>query len=190
MTKTGYPGCSDNDAVPCEHRPTKLNHRCGFSSHPLQHWHSDHSGGILKALELLNEGRAATGNQSTIIVDVHPDRPEARGIWPPGGQAPTGRLPADPTFDELKRAGAEVETHAEPHLVGNGTMFVSGQIARRTKFETGIVGGCQWVDGRWVKGIGNPGSLIMDERYLAVDVKDKGLVVFSSCSRKSGTRIP
>ena len=66
-------------------------------------------------------------------------------------------------------------------------MYVSGKIDRVTDFETGLIGGCQWMDGKWENAEDNPGRLIMDERYLAIDVRDRGLIVFSSCSRKSGS---
>jgi 7,8-dihydropterin-6-yl-methyl-4-(beta-D-ribofuranosyl)aminobenzene 5'-phosphate synthase len=65
-------------------------------------------------------------------------------------------------------------------------MYISGKIARVTDFETGLVGGCQWIDGKWDNSVSNPGRMIMDERYLAIDVKDKGLIVFSACSREQG----
>ena len=120
------------------------------------------------------------------VVDLHPDRPAARGIWPPmSPEKPMIQLPADPTFTEIEAARGAVDLHAEPHAVANGTMYISGTIQRQTEHESGLFGACQYVNGVWQKGPKNPGWLIMDERYLAIDVKGKGLVVFSSCSRKS-----
>jgi 7,8-dihydropterin-6-yl-methyl-4-(beta-D-ribofuranosyl)aminobenzene 5'-phosphate synthase len=45
----------------------------------ISHWHSDHSGGLLSFLKLR---RATHPEISSPIVDVHPDRPIARGIAP------------------------------------------------------------------------------------------------------------
>lgn len=123
-------------------------------------------------------------------VDLHPDRPEARGIWPPNLPSPIARLPDDPTFEEIEQAGGIVDRHAEAHTIANGTALVSGAIDRQTPFEFGLIGGCQWVDGSWQSGPSNPGWLVSDERYLLIDVKGKGLVVISSCSRKSACALP
>lgn len=53
-----------------------------------------------------------------------------------------------------------------------------------TQFETGMLGHMQWVEeasggggGKWVDD-----PHVMEERYVAVDVLDKGIVVFSACS--------
>jgi len=84
---------------------------------------------------------------------LHPDRPEARGIAPP----PTydkviARLPSDPTFELLEKAGAKVEKSKEGHAVADGTVWVSGEIPRVTDFETGLLGGVRWI------GSGNDGK--------------------------------
>ncbi|KAA1476800.1 metallo-beta-lactamase protein [Dentipellis sp. KUC8613] len=156
----------------------------------LSHWHSDHSGGLLALLA----ARAADGETardlepSPCIVDVHPSRPHARGIAPPPYTTPICRLKADPTFAQIAAAGARVEAHAEPHVVAGGGVYVSGEIPRVTSWEGGLPGAVRWVveggggeggegKGRWV-----PEEHIMDERYVAVDVVGKGLVIFSACS--------
>lgn len=90
-----------------------------------------------------------------IVVDLHPDRPTARGIAPPPTHDKViGRLPADPTFEEIERAGAEVETHSEGHVIAGGTVYISGEIPRGTTFEQGLLGGMRWVhpEGEETKG--------------------------------------
>ncbi|KAF8745716.1 Metallo-beta-lactamase superfamily, partial [Rhizoctonia solani] len=160
----------------------------------LSHWHRDHSGGIVAALEQIALARAkkqdGSGDSSTDsppVVDLHPDRPIARGIAPP----PTGkvicRLPEDPTHSDVLAAGGVVETHLEGHLVAGNSVWVSGEIPRVTSFETGLLGGVRWREfhstasdetrGEWV-----PEEDIMDERYVAIDVLGKGLVILSACS--------
>ncbi|KAK9893511.1 hypothetical protein P389DRAFT_112527 [Cystobasidium minutum MCA 4210] len=148
----------------------------------LSHWHSDHSGGILQALKLITEAKSQSNDPIPTLVDLHPDRPEARAIWPPHLPAPLIRLPDDPTLEKITAAGGKVKKHNEAHTIAGNTAYISGQIKRQTSFETGLVGGSQWVDGEWKRGPGNPGWVVMDERYLMMDVKDKGLIVLSSCS--------
>lgn len=142
----------------------------------LSHWHRDHSGGIIAALEQIALARAtkvdaepsqsepsvpsAVSPSTPTVVDLHPDRPIARGIAPP----PTGkvicRLPEDPTHADILAAGGVVERHSEGHLVAGNAVWVSGEIPRVTSFETGLLGGARWrefhsansegVRGEWV----------------------------------------
>ena len=117
----------------------------------LSHWHSDHSGGILQALRLISKGREGNQQQEPIPVDVHSDRHNGRGIAPPPTYKVIARLPDDPKFDEITAAGGIVEPHREGHTVSNGAVYVSGEIPRLTEWETGLIGGVQWVDGKWVR---------------------------------------
>jgi 7,8-dihydropterin-6-yl-methyl-4-(beta-D-ribofuranosyl)aminobenzene 5'-phosphate synthase len=57
--------------------------------------------------------------------------------------------------------------------------YVSGEIPRVTPYETGLPGHVQRsADGRtW-----EPDPLIMDERFVSVQVKGRGQFVFSACS--------
>ena len=123
----------------------------------LYHWHSDHSGGILSFLKYRNSvldlkasSHPATPtintNASQFIVDLHPDRPIARGIAPPPGDKVLCRLAEDPKFEEIEALGARVEKFREPHIVAGGTVYVSGEIPRITRFEEGLFGGRRWVE--------------------------------------------
>ncbi|WWC87910.1 uncharacterized protein L201_002810 [Kwoniella dendrophila CBS 6074] len=133
----------------------------------LSHWHRDHSGGILKALEIRRDQLSSSlQHDSTVQVDLHPDRPIRRGISRPPEFIPICSLPPDPTFEKGNKTG-----------VG-----ISGEIKRVTPFEKGLIGALTWMkdeDGK--EGWFND-HLIKDERYAVVDVKGHGLVVFSSCS--------
>ncbi|KAF8070550.1 beta-lactamase-like protein [Lyophyllum atratum] len=141
------------------------------------HWHRDHTGGLLSFLNLRQSA------QSPCIVDVHPDRPSARGIAPgPTFDTVICSLPSDPTFELIEEAGGVVEKNSNGHAVAGDTVWVSGEIPRVTPFESGMMGGMRWYDepgkgGKWLKE-----QHIMDERYTAIDVAGKGLVIFSACS--------
>lgn len=122
------------------------------------HWHSDHTGGLLSFLRLRNsKPRAIVLSKCT--VDVHPDRPIARGIAPgPGYDNVICALPPDPTFEAIEEVYGHVEMHAEGHGVAGDTVWVSGEIPRVTEYETGILGGMRWVEddipgrkGQWIK---------------------------------------
>ena len=148
----------------------------------LSHWHSDHSGGLLTFLRTRQESASASAAQpNACVVDLHPDRPIARGISSMGRVI--GRLPNDPTFEEIRALGGVPETHAEGHAVSGGTVWVSGEIPRVTEFEGGLPSGVRWVekDGKtdWVP-----------EEVGAVDVfrGRRELIIMNSISWMNGTR--
>lgn len=110
----------------------------------LSHWHSDHSGGLLSFLKLRSVSKA-TG---PCVVDVHPDRPSARGIAPgPTYETVICALPSDPTFELIRASGGIVEANdaTRGHTVAGDTVWVSGEIPRVTPYEDGIPGGMRWV---------------------------------------------
>lgn len=117
----------------------------------LSHWHRDHSGGILNVLDSVKAARERTNTTDSSVVapvkvDLHPSRPMARGIAPPPTYARVlARIPEDPTFDEIREHGGEVDLHAEPHAVAGGTVWVSGEIPRVNSFEQGLFGSVRWV---------------------------------------------
>jgi len=56
--------------------------------------------------------------------------------------------------------------------------FLSGEIPRVTRYEQGLPPQVKrGRDGAW-----EPDPLVMDERFLAVHVRGRGIVLFSSCS--------
>jgi len=143
----------------------------------VSHWHRDHTGGLLSFLNLRKPME-----KLPCVVDLHPSRPLARGIAPgPGYDTVLCALPNDPTFEEIEATGAAVKKSKTGHFVAKDTVWVSGEIPRVTDFETGMLGGMRWYHqggkGQWTKE-----QHIMDERYVAVDVAGKGLVIFSACS--------
>ena len=77
------------------------------------------------------------GRAPTAVVDVHPDRPDQRGILTPFDVF--AMLPPEPTIDAIEAAGARVATHAELHDVA-ALFLASGDIPRQTSYETGLAG--------------------------------------------------
>ena len=123
----------------------------------ISHWHSDHSGGLLSFLSLRKARLEASSTVGLVCtVDLHPNRPELRGIAPgPTYDTTICALPFDPSFEEIEELGAVVDKHAEGHSVSGDTVWVSGEIPRITEYEKGLVGSMRWVTddsgvGKWI----------------------------------------
>jgi len=139
----------------------------------LSHGHWDHAGGIPRALSMIR----ATNGARPVPLYLHPGMFHERGQR----QSDGGVLPMDaiPTPKQWTDFGAEPVVTDAPQTLLDGLFFVSGEIPRVTGYETGVPTQVRRVavDAPW-----EPDPLLMDERFLAVHVKDKGLVVFSACS--------
>ncbi|KAI9739403.1 MAG: hypothetical protein M1818_005091 [Claussenomyces sp. TS43310] len=143
----------------------------------LSHWHRDHSGGMLKALELINAAKADKGiSRRGISVDLHSDRPDYRGIQ---AGLITLSLEADPTFAEIEATGATITRSSEGHTVLDNMFLISGEIPRQTTYETGLKNGIRFSNDTK---IWTTDELIKDERFLMCNLKGKGIVVFTGCS--------
>ncbi len=139
----------------------------------LSHGHWDHSGAMLRALQLI---RDRNGGRE-VPYYAHPDMFRTRAIRMPDG---TMRLMEDvPSPESLTAYGARVIVTTEPQLLLDGAAYVSGEIPRITPFERGL-------PGQHRKALDGDGweldELIMDERFVAVHVTGKGLIVFTACS--------
>ncbi len=139
----------------------------------LSHWHADHSGGFPTVVAAIAEARSAAGLPAP-LVDLHPNRPDQRGILLPTGVFVM--LPPEPTFEELTTAGGDVQRNPDAHTVA-GLFYGSGAIDRVTAYETGLAGhhtfrgdDCE------------PDPLIMDERFFAAHVRGRGVTILSACS--------
>mmetsp|Transcript_38166 Transcript_38166/g.85075 ORF Transcript_38166/g.85075 Transcript_38166/m.85075 type:complete len:371 (+) Transcript_38166:64-1176(+) len=143
----------------------------------LSHWHADHSMGLSAVATWVAEGRAGDmAGGRDVVFDVHPDRPQRRGFRTPDGVVPFNE---DVQLSDLELPGCQLSMSAEPHTLLESTFFVSGTIPRVTPYETGLPAGITLRAGEteW-----QPDPLILDERYVAVKIKGRGIVVFSSCS--------
>lgn len=139
----------------------------------LSHGHWDHSGGLLSALKLIYEHNRG----KTIPFLMHPGAFTSRAMRLPNGNI----LPFKdvPSAADLEARGARVTTSRESETLLDGMFYLSGEIPRVIPYEKGFPGhlkragdGTSW----------DPDPWIMDERYVAVRVKSKGLVIFTACS--------
>lgn len=139
----------------------------------LSHGHWDHAGGIPKALELI---RAANGGRD-VPLHLHPGMFAERGSrQPDGGVFPMDRVP---TPAEWAAMGAAPVVADRPQSLFEGLLWISGEIPRRTPYERGLPG---QVARATEAEAWQPDELLMDERFCAVHVAGRGLVVFSACS--------
>src|SRR6185503_14166080 len=130
----------------------------------LSHGHWDHGGAMLRALEMI---RASNGGRA-VPTYMHPDMYRSRAVKAKNGTM----LPMEdvPTVAMLEEHGARVVHSTEGQRILDNLFFISGEIPRVTAFETGLPGhhrrttdGTDW----------EPDPLLMDERFVAVHVKDK-----------------
>lgn len=140
----------------------------------LSHWHFDHSGGFPQVVAVISGARSQAG-LAPPIVDLHPKRPDQRGVLLPNGVM--AMLPDEPTFAEIAQAGGEIVKRDDAHPLCDGFFFGSGAIERVTEYETGLVGHHSFYGET-----GEPDPLIMDERFVAASVRERGVTVFSACS--------
>ncbi|KAL2866992.1 cytochrome P450 [Aspergillus lucknowensis] len=142
----------------------------------LSHWHRDHSGGLLRAIRMINQAKKANGLSEALVADLHPNRPDFRGFAI--GENIIS-LQADPSFEEIEAAGAVVQKHDDAHTVLDDFFLISGEIPRRTSYETGLKNGLRFdkSDNEWTSD-----EAIVDERFIMCNVKDKGIVMLTGCS--------
>ena len=134
----------------------------------LSHWHRDHSGGMLRAIQMINVAKERSerpGAKRPLVADLHPARPMFRGIKTPFGPI---SLEADPSFEEVEAAGAKVSKQSEAHTICDGLFQASGFIPRVVPYELGLRNGMRMdsMDKGWIDD-----TLMADERLLMCNVK-------------------
>jgi 7,8-dihydropterin-6-yl-methyl-4-(beta-D-ribofuranosyl)aminobenzene 5'-phosphate synthase len=123
------------------------------------------------------EAVAARRPDAPVPCFVHPGMFVQRGSQRPDGVLIAQEPVANP--ERLTAAGGSVINTREPQSVAGDVFHVSGEIPRVTRYETGLPGHVKRAaDGRtW-----EPDPLIMDERFVSVQVRGRGQLVFSACS--------
>ncbi|MGD9866665.1 MAG: MBL fold metallo-hydrolase [Hyphomicrobiales bacterium] len=138
----------------------------------FSHGHWDHVGGMTTALELI---RADNGGRH-IPVHANAGMFVQRAMRTPrGGYLPFTDVPSP---DQIEKAGGKLVLEDGARPLGGGLFHLSGEIPRTTSYEKGLPGHVRrGADGGWLDD-----ALILDERFLAVHVRGKGIIVFSACS--------
>jgi 7,8-dihydropterin-6-yl-methyl-4-(beta-D-ribofuranosyl)aminobenzene 5'-phosphate synthase len=139
----------------------------------LSHGHWDHAGGLVAAVKAIAGARGAGRTPCFMHPGMYVER---------AAQRPSGEMlvfEKVPSAEELAQAGAQVVNTRDPQAAGDGAFYISGEVPRVTSYETGYPGHMRRsADGKgW-----EPDPLIVDERFVAVHVKDKGQFIFSACS--------
>jgi len=139
----------------------------------LSHGHWDHGGAMLRALQLI---RDRNGGRE-VPYYAHPDMFRTRATKLPNSMM---RLLEDvPSIEALTAYGARVVNTTSEQFLLDGAAYISGEIPRVTSFERGLPGQHR----KTLDGSGwELDELIMDERFVAVNVAAKGIVVFTACS--------
>ncbi len=138
----------------------------------LSHGHWDHGGAMLRALQMIT---LANGGRP-VPTYMHPEMFALRALRSRNGKVQP--MEAVPGVDLLGANGAEVIVTRDEQSVLDDFFHVSGEIPRVTPFERGLPGQVrQTASGDW-----EADEIMPDERFVAVHVAGKGLVVFTACS--------
>src|SRR6266516_5941166 len=139
----------------------------------LSHGHADHHGGL--------EGMVQRIGRRKLPIVLHPDAwRERRVVFPTGHEI---RMPP-PSHADLDREGIEIIEERGPSLLLDGMVLVTGQVERVTDFEKGFPLQQAHTDHGW-----EPDTWIWDDQAVVCNVKDKGLVVLSSCSHAGAINV-
>lgn len=131
----------------------------------LGHGHPDHIGGLIR----IYRDRLVPKHAPLV---VHPEAFKQR-LNDFGGQIRVLKRLDKTTLNFL---GVKIQENTSPILLGNNTILITGEIERVTDFEKGFPPARKIEDGQ-IK----PDTAIKDEQSLVINVKDKGLVILSSC---------
>lgn len=78
--------------------------------------------------------------------------------------------------EALSASGATLKKMRGPSRLGSDLILTSGEVERRTDFETGLPEMEARIDGQWIP------DPFLDDQGLAINLKNKGLVVIGGCS--------
>ncbi|WP_312202387.1 MBL fold metallo-hydrolase [Anaerospora hongkongensis] len=132
----------------------------------LSHGHIDHTMGLPALLDELAEKQ-----QMPLI--FHPDALLERKIVMPNGDESNGSAPK---LNLSQQAKLIFCPNAEPTLLVEDMILISGQIGRVTDFETGFPIHYTKRNGQWEND-----PLVLDDQCAIINVRGQGLVIITGC---------
>jgi 7,8-dihydropterin-6-yl-methyl-4-(beta-D-ribofuranosyl)aminobenzene 5'-phosphate synthase len=139
----------------------------------LSHGHADHHGGL--------EGIVQRISRRGLPLVLHPDVWRDRKIvFPTGVEI---HMPP-PSHNDLDHEGVAIIEERGPSLLLDETVLITGQVERVTDFEQGFPLSQVRTEHGW-----EPDIWLWDDQAVVVHVKDKGLVVLSSCSHSGAINV-
>lgn len=139
----------------------------------LSHGHADHHGGL--------EGIYQRVGRQRLPLVLHPDAfRERKVVFPTGAEL---KMPP-PSHADLDREGWDIVEERGPSLLLDGSVLVTGQVERTTDFEKGFPLQLARTKGGW-----EPDTWIWDDQAVVSNLKDKGLVILSSCSHAGAINV-
>ena len=129
------------------------------------HGHFDHTTGI--------DGFVRRVGRPNLPVIIHPE------FWSQRRIAVPGRDPFEmPTTSKkaLQDAGFSIIEREQPSFLFESCALVTGEVARTTDFEKGLIAHQALRNGEWT-----PDPLILDDQALIMWVRGRGLVVLTGC---------
>ena len=132
----------------------------------LSHGHMDHTGALYPIARSLGE---------SIPLILHPDA----FISPRFFGLDDGRklmFPQTLIREDMESAGIQIAEKSSPSLLAEGMILVTGEVERVTEFEKGLPNASLQRDGKIEP------DPIRDDQALAINLKEKGLVVISGCA--------
>lgn len=146
-------------------------HRLGFSLDEIDaivisHGHFDHYGGLISVLDVVEK--------KDIPVYIHPDLFAPRAFDLCNGEKILDSYLL--TKEKIEEHGGKIIESKNPVLLAEGVGLISGEIPRVNSYELGVPHELRMMNGKWEEA-----PLVIDERILIFNLKNKGLCLFTGC---------
>ncbi|MBV9355981.1 MAG: MBL fold metallo-hydrolase [Chloroflexi bacterium] len=129
------------------------------------HGHFDHTAGL--------DGLVRRLGTANLPVLIHPDFWNRRRVQLPGGT--TREIPTT-SRSALQGAGFDIIEDRQPSFLFDQSVLVTGEVERTTGYEPGFPVQEAWRNDHW-----EPDPLVLDDQAIIVNVRDRGVVIFTGC---------
>lgn len=131
----------------------------------LSHGHFDHTAGL--------DGLIRRMGTANLPVLLHPDFWNRRRVQLPGFEP--RELPTT-SRSALEGAGFSIIEERQPSFLFENSVLVTGEVNRTSGYEPGFPVQEYWQNDHW-----EPDPLVLDDQAIIVNVRDRGLVIFTGC---------